>query len=134
MTHSKSDKNFKTAQKILGGIIGFAFLAFIGTKTYPLIHGPEVSVPIQSGATVTNSVVHLSGVARYTKSLVIDGTAIALAPNGAFDEHVVLEPGYNTITVAARDRFGKGSSKTYAIVLNEPQTTAANIPPFNNQN
>ena len=134
MTQSKSDKNFKTAQKILGGILGFAFLAFVGTKMYPLIHGPEVRIPIQSGATVTNPVVHLSGVARYTKSLIIDGTPVALAPDGAFDEHVALSPGYNTITVAAHDRFGKGSDKTYAVVLDQPQTTAINIPPFNSQN
>jgi len=133
-TQTKSEKTFVAAKKIIGGLIGLAFVVFVGTKVYPLFHGPLVNLPISNGSTVTDSMIHLTGTAQYTKSLIVNGSPVALSPTGYFDEHIALSPGYNTITVAAQDRFGKKTLKTYAIVLNQPQTTAVNIPPFNNQN
>ena len=133
-TQTKSEKTFRAAQKIIGGLVCLAFILFVYTKLRPLFHGPSVNLPLSNYSTVTDPTIHLTGMAMYTKSLIVNGSPVALSPTGYFDEHIALSPGYNTITVAAQDRFGKKTLKTYAIVLNQPQTTAVNIPPFNNQN
>ena len=102
------------------GVLGLALIVFVGTKMYPLIHGPDIQLATMTdGAHLTEPVVQLSGTAHFTKDLIINGAPIATAPNGSFDEKLLLNPGYNVITMEGKDRFGNSNVKNYTAILTE---------------
>ena len=115
------------------GIFVLGVLAFVGSKVYPIIHGPAITVAtLINGGSVSDPMVRISGNAAFTQELVVNGKTLNLAPDGTFDEKLVLNPGYNLITLQGSDRFGKTNSTTYAVVLTEktpPATLTMNTTP-----
>jgi hypothetical protein len=107
-------------------------LTFVGFKIYPIIHGPAINVTtLVNGGNISDPMIRISGNAAFTQQLVINGKNLNLAPNGAFDEKLILNPGYNVVTLTGSDRFGKSNSTTYTIVLTEatpPATLTRNTP------
>ncbi len=115
------------------GAFAILLSVFIGTKVYPIVHGPKIeTATIHDGTTMETALLPLTGIAKYTKDLVINGNPIATAPNGSFNDNILLSPGYNVITMQAIDRFGKKSIKNYEIVLHENDNGSftANVPPY----
>ena len=110
------------------GILGVLVLGFVGLKLYPLVHGPAVDLAtLSNGAVLNDPMIRISGKALYTKSLIVNGDSLALSPDGSFDEHLVLNPGYNVIAIQAVDRFGKLQSHNYSVVLREPSTNGLSV-------
>lgn len=121
MKLTKQEKTTRTLLRCLMGIVGIFVLVFIGSKLYPIIHGPKISIDtLQNGSTLTDPMIRISGTASFTRELIVNGESFALSPTGAFDEKLVLSPGYNLITVLGVDRYGKANQKTYSIMLDEP--------------
>lgn len=114
------EKRNSNLQRIFLGLLGVVFTFFIGTKIYPLVHGPDIQVAtITNGAKITTPMIQLSGVARFTKDLVVNGAPLATAPDGSFDENILLNPGYNVVTMEGRDRFGNRHVDNYTLILTE---------------
>lgn len=127
---TKLDKVKAFLQKGCLGLFVLAVLVFVGFKLYPLIHGPAIDVAtLVNGETVSDPMIRVSGIAAFTQNLVVDGKELALAPDGSFDENLVLNPGYNVISIDGTDRFGKSSHTTYAMVLDEtnPPSLSMNV-------
>ena len=123
---TKKEKIVGYAAKGFLGVIGIAVLGFVGMKVYPMAHGPLISFrSMKDGGSVTNPMIQVSGTALYTKDLVVNGNSLALSPDGSFDEKLVLNPGYNVISVTARDQFGTTSRHDYSVMLNEDGTHPA---------
>jgi hypothetical protein len=72
--------------------------------------------PIQAGATVKESVIEITGVARNAINLTLDGRAISEDQQGNFDETIALLPGYNIISIKAQDKFGHVDEKDYQLM------------------
>ncbi|MDB4984172.1 MAG: Polymorphic outer membrane protein [Patescibacteria group bacterium] len=132
MTVSKPEKTSKLIKKLSLVITIAAFVVFVGRGLYPYVHGPSISVrTLTDGAVLSDPAVTISGKALYTKDLSVSGRSLTLATDGSFDETILLHPGYNVISIIGHDRFGKTSSKTYALVLKDPsdQSVAVTYPP-----
>lgn len=128
MTIQKTKKEafIRATGKALACALGAAVLGFVGMKVYPIVHGPAIDLStLSDGGTVTEPMVRISGIAKYTRDLVINGNALPLSPDGSFDEKLVLNPGYNLISVAARDQFGTATRRDYSIILKEAPAAAA---------
>ena len=123
MKLTKQEKTTRTILRTLLGIVGVFVLVFIGSKLYPIIHGPKISIAtLTNGATLTDPMIRISGIASFTRELIVNGESFALSPSGAFDEKLLLNPGYNLITIQGVDRYGKANNQTYAVMLDEPPT------------
>ena len=124
MSPSKPEKTFSLVKKASLAILVLGFALFIGRGIYPYIHGPSITIQgLSNGATLTDPMIHISGIALYTKQLSVSGRSLALATDGSFNETILLHPGYNTISVIGQDQFGKTSSKTYAVVVKDDSVT-----------
>jgi hypothetical protein len=107
-----------------GGMIIF-FLLIIGYAFFnsrALVFGVKIinvkidGAPIQSGATITESVVEITGNARNAVDLTLDGREISVDQAGNFDETIALLSGYNIISIRAQDKFGHTDEKNYQLI------------------
>lgn len=121
MKLTNQEKTMRTLLRCLMGIVGVFVFVFIGSKLYPIIHGPKISIEtLRNGSTLTDPMIRISGIATFTRELIVNGESFALSPTGAFDEKLILSPGYNLITILGVDRYGKANQETYSIMLDEP--------------
>ncbi|NBV42919.1 hypothetical protein EBR96_09160 [bacterium] len=120
MQKTKSEKTKSLIQKSVLGLFVLFAVGFVGTKLYPIVHGPAIDVStLTDGGSVADAMVRISGIASFTQDLVVNGKSLALSPNGSFEEKLVLNPGYNIISVQGSDRFGKKTIQTYTMILTE---------------
>lgn len=107
-----------------GSIVAITVLVAHNTKD--AIFGTTLSVrEIKDGTTVTTAFMPLHGSARHASELRINGREVAFDRSGAFSDGVLLSPGYNILDIAVTDKFGKHSTKSYRIVLEEPPAVAS---------
>ena len=71
----------------------------------------------QAGAKVTANVLKITGNAKHATMLSIDDREISIDQNGAFSESLALSPGYNIISIKAKDKFGHSDQKDYKLIL-----------------
>ncbi len=115
--------NAKKIVKIGGMTIFFlVIILYAFFRSRDLIFGVQVmnvdinGAPIQSGATITDNTVEITGVARNAIDLTLDGRAISVNQAGNFDETIALLPGYNIINIRAKDKFGHVDEKNYQLM------------------
>lgn len=132
MQPTRSEQIKQLIQKSLIVLFVFGVLGFVGCKIYPIVHGPVIAITtLTNGGTVQDPMIRISGTASFTQQLTVNGKNLALAPDGTFDEKLVLNPGYNLVMIQGVDRFGKNKNQNYAVVLTEknpPQTLTMNTP------
>ncbi|HVU06419.1 MAG TPA: hypothetical protein VHE10_01355 [Candidatus Paceibacterota bacterium] len=84
-----------------------------------LAEGPMLSVEFPAnGARVSDSLVEIGGTAKNIAFLTLNGDKIFTDESGAYREKILVAPGYNTITLEARDRFGRIARKTLQLTYN----------------
>lgn len=117
-----------TIQKIISllGIVAVFGLVFYNTKDI-FLGAPLSVVTVKDGTTVTESFLPISGVAKNSSSVSINGRVVAVAKDGAFSDGVVLSPGYNIIEIAEQDRFGKEKHKIFHLVAEPSSNVATNF-------
>ena len=105
-------------------ILGFFGLIFYNTKD--LFFGSSLSVHTAvNGTTVSDTFLPISGNAKHSTTIEINGRIIATNKDGDFSDGVVLSPGYNIIEIGQKDRFGKEVKKTYHLVAEPTNSVAA---------
>ncbi len=118
-------------QKLKWVLLGLLFLVIFGyayAKTNAVRQGVILSVTgVTDGETVTDGTLHIEGTATNASSLSLDDRPIVIDLKGAFAEQLLLQPGYNIISMKAEDRFGKKTEKIFHVVYLAP--TADIIPP-----
>lgn len=111
---------------LVGVIGGYAY-----AETVPFLHGPSIAVlnPL-NGETVHNDLLSIKGSVRNVSFISMNGRPIFTNENGVFNEQLLLYPGYNVITLSAKDRLGRtAEQKVQVIYQPEPKATArANEP------
>lgn len=109
-------------------LIGF-FLALAGYAVYEirgLISGPVIEIEGRV-MEVSEPFITIEGRAGRISTLLMNGQQIPVTEDGAFSEGYVLVPGYNRITLEARDRFGNATERTIEIVYT-PSTGSGQAP------
>jgi hypothetical protein len=90
-----------------------------------LILGPQVKiVNLEDGDLVKNSLVILEGEAKNISWISLNGRQIFTNEKGFWSEKLLVSPGLSTVTVTARDRFGREKSKSVRLVLNTKEKRA----------
>lgn len=110
--------NIKKIIKI-GGMAVFLLLlvAYALFVSHDLLFGVKIkNVNIKDGATVTDSIIKVTGVAKNAIKLTLDGREISIDQQGNFSETIALTPGYNVVSLWAKDKFGYVDEKNYQII------------------
>lgn len=117
MVRSDREKNRKYL-KI--GIISFFALFVIGYGLYEaqkLVTGPSIALAYPlDGATVSESLVSVSGVAKNITDISLNDKKIYVDEKGNFNEQLLLSYGYNILSVKARDKFGRTTEKKVEVI------------------
>lgn len=97
--------------------IGFiAFYAFFVSKD--LVVGVQIKdVNIEDGLTVNENILNITGNAKNSVELLLDGREISIDQSGNFNETIALLPGYNVVNIKAKDSFGNQDEKTYKLIF-----------------
>lgn len=125
-TRTPQMKQSLTLKTAIFATLGIVVIALVSYNMRDRIIGtPLLITTAKDGATVETPFLPIKGVARHARELFINGRAIAVDRTGAFDDEVVLSPGYNIVEVALKDQFGNQKVKTYQIVVASPTAVAS---------
>lgn len=90
---------------IIGAIVCIV-LGYTYLKTKDLLRGPEIILTYpENGSVVASSSVIVRGQALRMKEITLNNRPITIDVTGMFAETVLLFPGYNVITITAKDKF-----------------------------
>lgn len=105
--------------------IGLGMYAYFQSREY--FRGPVLTVtePI-NGSLSTTSLVVVMGSARNASFLTLNGRPIFTDEQGRFTESLLLQNGYNIMTLEAKDRFGHSAEKRIELVY-KPTTTSSSV-------
>lgn len=109
-------------------ILGLFILAASGLLLYAysqskdFLRGPIVTITEpQNGGTVTASFITLVGAARNVAFLTLNGRQIFTDEYNKFREPLLLQRGYNIISIGAKDRFGHTNEERLELVYKKPR-------------
>jgi hypothetical protein len=81
-------------------------LGYGSTKAWPLVSGPKIRFdPEQMG--IAPGVITLSGEARNTETLTLNGGILLIDDAGNFEKTLTLPSGGAVVSLTATDRFGR---------------------------
>jgi hypothetical protein len=108
----------KKTIKIVGLSIFFVLIIMYAIfVSRDILFGVKIkNVTLTDGATVTESVVKVTGNARNAIKLTLNGREISVDQQGNFYETIALLPGYNIISIRAQDKFGYVDEKDYQLM------------------
>jgi hypothetical protein len=93
-------------------IVAFAFYT-----SYDLLFGVKIkNVSIVDNATLTESLLKITGNAKHAAVLTLNGREISINKQGDFEETIVLLSGYNIVNIKAKDKFSYVDEKNYQLI------------------
>lgn len=109
--------------KALAGIVLAILILYGGIKVWPLLSGPDLDIDSPTDyTTFQDGFIRVSGQAKHTESLILNGGPLLIDPEGRFDTTLLLPEGGAILTLTATDRFGRSTTKrrtVYVPQLNE---------------
>lgn len=101
-------------------ILAAFFLLIVGYsifRSHYLLVGVKIKdVNIEDGAKFEQNVIELTGNAKNAVNLTLNGREISINQDGDFNETFALLPGYNIVSITAKDKFGYTDEKNYRLV------------------
>lgn len=95
-----------------------ALLAYGYYQAGDLLHGPQLLIHYpKNGASIDTQLTEIKGTAQNISKITLNDGQIFINESGAFTEQLLLNIGYNIITVSVEDRYGRRVSKTLAVVF-----------------
>ena len=116
--------NFRKTLGIwIASIVGIMILGYGCFEARHLISGPEVSIVFpKDGETLTSDYIEIKGTAQNISYISLNDRQIHIDKEGNFKEPLLLSPGYNKETIAARDKFGRVRLQTIELVYTPQQS------------
>jgi len=124
-----SNNNLKTKNvmfwsKVFLFSLLFLVIGIFGYKNmYYILKGSDINFQINK-TEVSSSLFDITGVAKNTVFISLNGREIFINQQGEFNEKIALPEGFSVITVLARDKFGKNIEKTVSVYTNQGKTVA----------
>jgi hypothetical protein len=103
-----------------GTVLILAIVGYTGYQIKDWRTGPTVDITTpQAGThqTPSSPLVTIKGKAERIAYLHLNGRQIYTDPDGTFKESLLLSPGYNIITVSAKDKFNRTTEKRLELIL-----------------
>lgn len=109
--------NARVKNLFLFVLIAF-FVLYLIYEAKGLLYGlsAEITSPAD-GATLSQSITHVDGVAHGAAFVTLNGRKIYTDESGRFSEELILASGLNILTLEATDRFGKMVKDTHSVVV-----------------
>ncbi|MEK7581954.1 MAG: hypothetical protein AAB488_01335 [Patescibacteria group bacterium] len=109
-----------TLKLSLGIALALIIVLYAFDKTKNLIMGPKITVETPlNGAIVLDATLPIEGIAKNISKISINGRQILIDQSGIFRDQLVVTEGYNIISVAGTDRFGKTKEVILELVRKE---------------
>lgn len=109
-------------------VIALASYAYFQSREY--LRGPVITIlEPPNGLMSTTSLVALRGTARNVSFLTLNGRQIFTDERGVFRESLLLQDGYNIMTLEAKDRFGHVETKRLELVYKPTTMTSSPVVP-----
>ncbi len=110
--------NFKKILIINGvSILSLALLVLIFFQSKEFLAGPSIVITSpQNGATLSSSLLHVDGVAKRVSFITLNDRQIYVDETGKISEELLLQYGYNIISLKATDRFNRKVEKRLELV------------------
>ncbi len=103
------------------GVLGILFLSYFGLQYWRLNTAPVIVIESPDNEIVsTERRIQLLGRTDPDATITVNGVSTLVRSDGKFFEQVTLEPGVNTITIVATSRFGRTTTVTRKIGLQQP--------------
>lgn len=99
---------------LLISILGYTYFQMRNLVTGPII----VITEPKSGAVLTSPRVSIIGTTKNISSIELNNRQIFINEQGSFAEKTLLSPGYNVVTLEAKDRFGRETKNVLELVYN----------------
>ena len=88
-------------------VLGYAY-----SRSKDLIEGPSINITYPSnGATLSTPLLTITGIALHIAFITLDDRQIFVDENGNLKEQLLLQYGYNIISIKATDRFNRKVEK-----------------------
>ena len=88
-------------------IIVILFCAYVIFQARFIISGPQIEITDTLSAVQNERQITLTGKAKNITSISLNGREIVTDQDGYFTEQIVLENGYNIISIEVHDRYGR---------------------------
>lgn len=108
--------------KLTSIFIAIFFLIVIGYSYYEvrgMLYGPSIQLPAETIQSQERFVT-IRGTTERIAILRMNGVAINVTEDGAFEEPYLLAPGINRIVFDAEDKYGNNSQEVLQIVFTGP--------------
>lgn len=110
-------RTLSTIVAISSILVLFIFIFYYAYfRTKDIVRGVRFdTVSIVNGQTYNESYLPITGVAKNASVIYLDGREISVSQNGEFADAHLLLPGYNIISLNAKDKFGHEVEKNYQV-------------------
>ena len=118
---SYSVNNFRHAniKNIVFAILLVAILGYTYFQMQNIVTGPVITITEpKNGAVLTSSHIEVIGTTKNISNINLNDRQIFIDESGAFKEKLLLSPGYNIITLRAKDKFGRETKNVLELVYN----------------
>lgn len=123
---------YKMKKKHISLAAGLTVLLMLGIFVFvlgnmkDLLLGSSLTIDIApDGTTLSDGFLPLSGKARHARAVLVNGRTLFIDRDGNFSDGIILSPGYNVVEFALRNQFGKQTTRTYHLVLDQSSTVAS---------
>jgi Glucodextranase, domain B len=110
-------RDFKKILRISGiSLLFLIIVLYAFFRSYDLIFGVKIkNVNLVDGTKYPENVIKISGNAKNAVNLTLNGREISVDQQGNFGEDIALLPGYNIVSIVAKDKFGHIDEKDYKL-------------------
>lgn len=109
MTHSRSNTITLSSVIMYAGIaiMVILFCAYVVFQARFIISGPQIKITDSLSVIQNERQITLIGTAENITRITLNGRNIVTDQAGHFSEQIVLENGYNIVSIEAHDRYGR---------------------------
>lgn len=105
---------------LLVGVLGTLFLLYFGVQYHKLYQPPPLTIEKPANESVTaDKRIDILGRTDSDATVMVNGVSVLVRSDGRFFDQITLGPGVNTITIVATSRFGKTTTITRNIGLQQ---------------
>lgn len=92
---------------LLATIVGLVIIGYAYGRVEVFIAGPRLDISSPMSGEVSSPLIALSATAVNAEEIFLNDRSVFGDENGVLKELVLLSPGYNVVTLSAKDRFGR---------------------------
>ena len=109
--------NLRILKISLGAIVLIIITIYAISRSMNYARGPKIDLvgPINNSY-VASTTVSFKGMVERAHDLTINGMVIPIDEKGNFEDKIIIFPGINTITLEAKDQFGRNTKTQITLV------------------